>query len=57
MTMAERSANGGKPAEARCSCGKRISPMAKRLQDPNPGLQKKCFSCLVGEGKVTVVCW
>ena len=57
MTTVEKMMREAKAKVERCACGNRISPMAKRLQDPNPGLPRKCFACLISEGKVTVVCW
>ncbi len=39
----------------KCRCGNRITPLAKRLQASNPGLKRKCFNCLLHEGKVKVV--
>lgn len=58
MTMAaSKSERATRPVVERCACGKKISPMAKRLQNPNPALPRKCFSCLVRDGELNVVCW
>jgi hypothetical protein len=44
-----------KTPDEKCVCGKRISPLAKRLQDPNPGHKRKCFTCLVDDHEVKIV--
>lgn len=46
--------HSNRPQE-RCACGRRITPLAKRLQSVNPGLQRKCFTCLVQDKEIRVV--
>jgi hypothetical protein len=39
----------------KCACGRKITPLAKRLQNANPGIQRKCFTCLVRDQELRVV--
>lgn len=55
MASTQKARRQEKVADDRCECGNRITPLAKRLQPPNPGLKRKCFACLVHDREVKVV--
>jgi len=55
MEHSETAKACSKKPEEKCACGRKVTPLAKRLQDANPGLKRKCFACLVHDREIRVV--
>ncbi len=55
MAQKKMAGSHGRAPDERCACGRRVTPLAKRLQDHTPGAKRKCLTCLVNDREVKLV--